>query len=184
MATDIEQAKVTRLVDADQWFDPCMMLAGNGNERWAQWATKYLFAGVALDGAKSTDWPKYGVITQFDRKLQFDFTPGAPLNTAQLFFPTNNRNWILVQRVATALNQNGQNISLDLFDVNIQVPPTTFIMETMPASNVFGSGEWPHVMYFPEEWPANVTRTVTATNRSGVTATLYLTFTFLQVRQN
>jgi hypothetical protein len=57
-------------------------------------------------------------------------------------------------------------------------------MEDQPAINTFGSGEWPHVMYFPEEWTQNVARTVTATDLAGVIATLTLNFKFLQVRTN
>jgi hypothetical protein len=188
MANAIE-TRVERIVDKDQWYDPCLLMAGNGNEDWARWATKWLYAGIVdfSQEKDSTNWPKYGIITQFDRTLPFSFpaTPTSALTTPiPSTIPTNNRNWLLLSRAATAVDASGNNLNLALFNVSISVPVTTFLMEDQPAINTFGSGEWPHVMYFPEEWTQNVARTVTATDLAGVIATLTLNFKFLQVRTN
>ncbi len=170
-----------RVINTKQWYDPSLLLAGNNSVEWAQWATEYLYRDVAPSDMKSEDWSKLGVITQFDRKLDFDLPDSTPL---EAILKTNNRNWLLLQRSATAANAIGAEISLIGFDVSITIPPTTYTMETQPVKNTFGSGEWPHILYYPEEWTQNVARTVTATNRTGATAKLYLGFTFLQVRTN
>lgn len=179
--------RVDRVVDKNQWYDPCLLMAGNGSEDFSRWATKFLYANIVdFDKVKSEDWPKYGIITQFDRKLEFNLVNGEPVPDT---IPTNNRNWLLLSRAATVLDLNGNNLSLTNFNVSITVPTTTFLMDDQPVSNTFGSGEWPHVMYFPEEWTQNVPRTVTATNKTGVPgqetpANLFLNFKFLQVRTN
>lgn len=183
MANGIE-TKVERVVDKDQWYDPCLLMAGNGNEDWARWATKWLYAGVVdfQSEKDSQNWPKYGIITQFDRALPFALA-AAPAAVPSVI-PTNNRNWLLLSRVATATDSFGNNVNLANINVSITVPTTTFLVDNQPASNTFGSGEWPHILYFPEEWTQNVSRTVTATNLSGQAVTLTLGFKFLQVRTN
>lgn len=176
-----------RNVDKNQWADPCLLMVGNGNEEWARWATKWLYEDIAPEHADSTDWPKYGIITQFDRRLVFNGALNAGLLAGEIqsqLIPTNNRNWLLVSRAAVARNAQGVIVGLDNFNVNITVPTTTLLMEDQPASNTFGTGQWPHVLYFPEEWTQNVPRTVTAQNNSVVAATLTLSFKFLQVRTN
>ena len=182
MAQGID-TKVERLVDPNQWYDPCLLMAGNGNEDWARWATKWLYTNVVdyQSEKDSRNWPKYGIITQFDRTLSFSLANNTPVPST---IPTNNRNWLLLSRAVTAVDLQGNNLNLANFNVSISVPTTTFLMEDQPTSNTFGSGEWPHVLYFPEEWTQNVARTVTATNNSGVAANLYLNFKFLQVRTN
>ena len=158
-----------RITNKDQWCDPAVLMAGNGNLEWARWATKWLYTDVI-----DTD-----AIDSYN--LPFTLTNSAPV---QLSFETNNRNWLLVSRAAVATNTAGAILGNQLFSVNITVPTVTFLMEDQPVSNTFGSGQWPHVLYFPEEWTQNVKRTVTATNNSGVSASLYLNFKFLQVRTN
>ena len=177
------EIKVERNFDPKQWFDPSLLLAGNGSEDWSRWATKWLYANVAPEDEKSEDWSKHGVITSYDLKLAFDFPAGANV-TQSGSFETNNRNWLLLCRAATAINSNGSNLSLSLFDVSMNVPPKTFLMEEQPVSNTFGSGEWPHVSYFPEEWSMNVLRSFEANKHASIVeaATLTLCCTFLQVR--
>lgn len=179
--------KVERFTEKDQWFDPCLLLAGNGSEDWSRWATKWLYANIAPEDEPSKDWSKHGVITQYDMKLGFDFPAGAP-STAGVdgSFETNNRNWLLLCRSATAVNSNGANLSLSLFTLSMNVPPKTFLMEEQPVANTFGSGEWPRILYFPEEWSMNVLRSFVARKDANVVeaATLTLCYTFLQVRTN
>lgn len=180
---DIRDSKIERIVtDENQWYDPTLLLVGNGNVEWARWATKWLYRNVTGVGDKSSDWPKYGVITQFDRSLVFALTALAtPVNA---FFQTNNRNWLLLTRAATVIDGQGNNLNLSLFNLSLSVPPLAFLIENQPVSLTHGSGEWPHVMYFPEEWTENVARTFSVSNNSGVAATLTLNALFLQVRQN
>lgn len=166
------------MANEKQWVDPSLLLVSNGVEEWAKWATAYLFENVSKS-SPSEDWPKVGVIQQFDRRAFANCPDATPVDVD---FPTNNRNWILLSRVALALDQNGNEIPLSNFDVAISVPPTTFLMELQPASLTFGSGEWPHVLFYPESWTANVLRNITVVNRSGVPAIVALGFKFLQVR--
>lgn len=171
-----------RFVKPDQWYDPCLLMASNGSEDFARWATKCLYAGaVDTEKVDSKDWPKFGIIEQFDRNVEFSLPNNTPVPSV---IPTNNRNWLLLSRAATAVDQFGNSLNLSLFRTSVSVPVTTFLMEDQPAANVFGSGEWPHVLYFPELWAQNVTRTITGTNNSGVSATLSLSFKFLQLRTN
>ena len=167
-------------IDPKQWHDPSLMLVGNGNPEWARWATAYLYENVA-NANKSEDWPKTGIIQAFDRRAIAVCPDATPVDVD---FPTNNRNWLLLARVACARDNEGNEIPLSQFDVSISVPPTTFLMESQPASLQFGSGEWPHILFYPESWSANVLRTITVINRSGIAATLVLGFKFLQVRTN
>lgn len=180
--SDKPEALLKRMIDKDQWFDPSLLLVGNGSEDWARWATYWLYYDVCSSKVDSNDWPKYGIITQFDRHITFSIA--APVGTVgtPAAIPTNNRNWLLLSRVASAIDSNGNDLSLQQFNINIQLPNNTQVMENQPISNVFGSGEWPHVLYFPEEWEQNVSRQVTVTNNSGVAATVTLGFKFLQVR--
>lgn len=188
MAVNTIPTVVDRMIDPNQWYDPAMLLVGNGALEWARWVTKWLYVNVPPTKCESEDWSKYGVITSFDRAISFVLpaTPAAP----ELPIPVegsllvNNRNWVLLSRAALALDANGNSLPLSLFDVEMFVPPVSQLIETQPAANVFGSGEWPHVMYFPEEWSENVTRTFAVTNRSGVAATFYMSLKMLQVRQN
>lgn len=175
----------TRIPKPDQWFDPTLLLPGNGSEYWARWATWWLYWNVVSPTVPSEEWPKYGIITQFDRHIDIPIGPavgGVPTVSAQFAIPTNNRNWLLVSRAATVLDTNGNNLNLSDFDVTIELPNNTQVIETQPISNVFGSGEWPHVMFFPEEWEANVSRAISIRNRSLFTANVFLSFKFLQVR--
>lgn len=180
--TKMSESVNNRLIDPNQWYDPCLLMAGNGCEDFARWATRYLYAGV-VDTQKvdSKEWPKFGIIEQFDRSVPFSLPNNTPVPSV---IPTNNRNWLLLSRVATAVDSYGNTLNLSNFNVSISVPTTTFLMEDQPVSNTFGSGEWPHILYFPESWSQNVTRTVTATNNTGIAATLSLGFKFLQLRTN
>jgi hypothetical protein len=180
--SDKQPALVKRMIDKDQWFDPSLLLVGNGSEDWARWATYWLYYDVCSLKTLSEEWPKFGIITQFDRHLTF--TIAAPVGTASipLALPTNNRNWLLLSRAATATDANGNALALRNFDIRVEGPNNAQFIETQPISNVFGSGDWPHVMYFPEEWEQNVTRNFVITNNSLVAATIVLNLKFLQVR--
>ena len=155
-------------------------MIGNGNEEWCRWATKYLYEGIVnTESIDSKEWAKYGVITQFDRNLSFSLATDIP---STKLIPTNNRNWLLVTRAAVAA-YNGLSVPIEGINVSVSTPPKTFTVENQSILNTFGTGQWPHVMYFPEEWSRNVPRTVTAVNNTAATPiALSLNFKFLQVR--
>lgn len=166
----------------DQWIDPCMLLIGQGNVEWARWATAWLYENICAKDKPSHDWPKYGYIDQFDRSLSFNLPNATPVQDQ---FLTNNRNWLLISRSAVA-RETSTNVQLDLsnFQVSLQIPPTTTIIEPQPATLVFGSGELPNYRFYPERWFANVTRTFRLTNNSGTPANVDLSCMFLMVRTN
>lgn len=179
-----------RTVEKDQWYDPCILMSGNGNETWARWATKWLYEGLA-DPKDSKNWEKNcknaGVISQFDRVLSF---PGIISGQAvPNVIPTNGRNCLLLARSFRATTISGifvPNGLFDFFDVRISVPSTTLIMENQPASLTFGEGRWPHVLYLPEEWAKNVSRTVTVTCKAPTDQAynVFIELKLLQVRSN
>ena len=182
MAKDI---KNNRIAPEDQWYDPALLFGSNGSEVWARWATRWLYSVfLDVDTIDSFKWPEHGIITQFDRDASFAFSAGT--TTLDDIIPTNARNWLLLSRAATAINTaGGAAIPLANFNVEITVPTKTFLLENQPIINVFGTGTWPHVLFFPEEWSANVARTITVNNNSGInTALVDLSFKFLQVRTN
>lgn len=174
--------------DPNQWIDPALLTIANGNESWARWATKHLYMNVCQANMPSTDWPKVGLITQFDRVIEIDLAASDPANnqfvTNEGSLQTNNRNWFLLSRAASAVDSEGNQLDLNNFLVKCEVPPSTQTIETQPAGLVFGSGEWPHVMFFPEEWTANVLRTWAVTNLTAFPAKVSLSLKMLMVRTN
>lgn len=174
--------------DENQWTDPALILLSCGNKEWARWATRYLYENAVPYGTPSENWPKTGLITQFDRTLTIplaasDLVSGV-FTTGQAALQTNNRNWLLLSRAAIVLDENGTVQDLNSVAVRCEVPPSTFTVENQPAGLVFGSGEWPAVMPFPEEWTQNIIRTWFATNLRDVPLTLHMNLKFLQVRTN
>lgn len=174
--------------DENQWIDPALLTLANGSKEWARWATKYLYENVTDRQVSSETWPKTGLITQFDRALSIPLAAsnivGNRLTTGQASLQTNNRNWLLLSRSAVVLDENGVIQDLNSIAVKCEVPPSTFTIEDQPAGLVFGSGEWPAVLPFPEEWTQNITRTWYATNLRDVPLTLNISLKFLQVRTN
>lgn len=179
-----------RSVEKYQWYDPCVLMAGNGNEDLARFHTKYLYEGLA-DYKDQKNWEKNcktaGVISQFDRVISF---PGIITGqSTPNILPINGRNCLLLARSFRATLTSGEvigNSLFDYFDVSISVPSTTFIMENQPASLTFGEGRWPHIMYLPEEWDKNVSRTFTVTcNAPNEFAyNVFIELKILQVRSN
>ncbi len=174
--------------DVKQWVDPGLLTLGSGNEAWARWATKFLYANCTPESAPSTEWPRTGLITQFDRTISIPLAASDLVNnvfiTNEGTLQTNNRNWLLLSRAATAHDANGTVVDLNRVLIRCEVPPQTALIETQPAGLVFGSGEWPANMPYPEEWSMNVARTWFATNLLGQAITLDISLKFLMVRTN
>lgn len=169
---------------ADQkWFDPGLEKYGIG---YAKAMTRFLYQNIVpQDKFKpefAEDWPRYGLITQFDRVLTFVLDAGAGTTAVQTL-QTNNRNWMLISRAALCMDTATMtDATLGNILVNCNADPGIQLMENQPASLVFGDGQLPHIMLMPEEWPTNTFRRWTVTNNSGIARTVYLSFKFLQVR--
>lgn len=170
---------------ADQkWFDPGLEKYGVG---YAKAMTRFLYQNIVPANSESEIWPKYGLITQFDRVLTFAgaAVPAAGLTTGEtqtLTLQTNNRNWMLISRAAVAV-QVATEASLVNILVGCNADPGIQLIEAQPASLIFGDGQLPSIMLMPEEWPTNTFRRWTVTNNTpGNPVTVTLSFKFLQVR--
>jgi hypothetical protein len=162
--------------DNDQWYDPALERYG---VRYARAMTRYLYANIVPNGTPSLDWPKYGLITQFDKALAFTLAAGA---TDTLTLQTNNRNWMLVCRSAIAADSTGAEASLVNLTVGCNADPGIQLMDVQPIKLVFGDGQLPSLMLFPEEWPTNTFRRWTVVNGSAGSRVVTLSFKFFQVR--
>lgn len=169
-------------VKPDQWFWPYFSSLGIGQQQ-ARRLTAYLYSGVCNLNSDSNKWERVAPITQFDRVLAFAAVAAGSASTSSLSFPTNNRNWILLQRQVVVIDSTSLVPAYqDQIKVAQTVPGGATLMETSPVSLWFGSGERPYYMSIPEEWDANVTRTFTVTNTAAATRDVTLGFKFLQVR--
>ena len=143
-----------------------------------------------VDGKDSKDWGSVGTITEFNRVMSFPAVKGLALPfgaSVQSTISTNERNWLLLSRTVEVTTVDGLRVPTslqNLVEVSISVPQRTLVMEPQPVVNTFGTGEFPHVLYLPEEWAKNVSRTVTVTNRTATIYNVTLSFKFLQVRAN
>lgn len=163
------------ILQGDQWYWPGFAKYG---PQMAKYATAYLYTDPANPFASQPErWPDSGLVRTVSRTLTYS----ALANAATVIQDTRNfaggRNYIVIGRQASAV-QNGTATSINLAAVDVKQTQAdgTILDDQAPCVSLFGSGELPFILVSPDFVLGTATRRWSATNNSGVSIDLALTY--------
>lgn len=159
----------------DQWYWPGFAKYGPA---MARQLTAFLFSDPANPLSQDhAAWATTGLVRTVTRTLSYSaITNGSTITQDTRNF-AGGRNYIIIGRQASAL-QNGTATSINLASVSCKQTQAdgTILDDDAPAVSLFGSGELPFILVSPDMILGTATRRWAATNASGVTIDLALTF--------
>ena len=144
----------------------------------ARQLTAYLFSDPANPFASDpSKWAATGLVRTVSRNLSFASLTYGTTTTQDTRNFAGGRNYILIGRQASAV-QTGTATSINLASVRCKQTQAdgTILDDDAPAINQFGSAELPFILVSPDMVLGTATRRWSATNNSGVTIDLDLTF--------
>ena len=159
----------------DQWYWPGFAKYGPA---MARQLTNFLFSDPANPFSEDpTTWAKTGLVRTVTRTLTYaNITNGSTVTQDTRNFG-GGRNYVIIGRQASAVI-DGTATSINLAAVRCKQTQAdgTILDDDAPAINTFGSAELPFILVSPDMVLGTATRRWAATNSTGSTIDLDLTF--------
>lgn len=159
----------------DQWYWPGFAKYGPA---MARQLTAFLFSDPANPFAGDPSvWAQTGLVRTVTRTLTYANLTNGSTTTQDTRNFAGGRNYIIIGRQASAV-QDGTATSINTAAIRCKQTQAdgTILDDEAPAINQFGSGELPFILVSPDMVLGTATRRWSATNSSGVTIDLDLTF--------